>query len=78
MSDQIKPVISTPFDVCAVITTYRPNDGFPDHVQRVHKQVGLVVIVDDSDSPNNVARLHNWFSRASNESSVTNRGKLCQ
>lgn len=66
MSNQIKPIISTPFDVCAIITTYRPNDGFSDNVQRVHKQVALVVIVDDGDSPNNVARLHNWFSRASN------------
>jgi len=63
MSDRLNPVISVPSDVCAVITTYRPDDGFPDRVQRVRSQVGLVVIVDDGESADNVARLQVWFSK---------------
>lgn len=50
-------------DVCAVITTYRPDDEFPERVQRVCSQVGLVIIVDDGELADNVVRLRDWFSR---------------
>jgi rhamnosyltransferase len=63
MSDRLNPVISVPSDICAVITTYRPDDGFPERVQRIRSQVGLVVIVDDGESADNVARLQIWFSK---------------
>lgn len=66
MSDQLKTVISAPSDLCAVITTYRPDNGFPARVQRIRNQVGCVVIVDDGKSADNVARLHHWFPETSN------------
>lgn len=49
-------------DICAVITTYRPDNEFPDRVERVRCQVGCVVIVDDGASLDNVMRLKSWFS----------------
>jgi len=52
-------------EICAIITTYRPDDDFPSRVQRVGCQVGLVVIVDDGESADNVARLQHWFSETS-------------
>lgn len=52
-------------DICAIITTYRPDDGFPERVQRVRPQVGGIVIVDDGDSADNVARLRQWFPESS-------------
>lgn len=51
--------------VCAVITTYRPGEGFPDRVQRIRSQVGRVVIVDDGESAENKERLRRWFSKIS-------------
>lgn len=47
--------------VCAVITTFRPDDGFPERVARIRAQVGLTVIVDDGGCPENVGRLKQWF-----------------
>jgi len=57
------PGASIPSDVCAVITTHRPDDGLPDRVTRVRVQVGLVVIVDDGGSADNVTRLQGWFPK---------------
>lgn len=48
--------------ISAVITTYHPDDGFVDRVERVRSQVGSVVIVDDGASPDNVTCLRHWFS----------------
>ena len=48
-------------DVCAVITTYRPDSAFVDRVSRITSQVGLVVIVDDGESAENVSSLQAWF-----------------
>lgn len=48
-------------DICAVITTYRPDNKFPDRVERVRCQVGCIVIVDDGASLDNVMRLKSWF-----------------
>jgi rhamnosyltransferase len=62
LNDQLKTVISVSSEICAVITTYRPDDDFLSRVQRIRSQVGHVVIVDDGESADNVARLKSWFS----------------
>lgn len=49
-------------DICAVITTYLPDIGFPARMQLVQRQVGCVVIVDDSGLGDSVALLKSWFS----------------
>jgi rhamnosyltransferase len=58
--NQIYPVSAD--QVCAVVTTYRPDDGFPERIQKVRQQVGLVVIMDDGNSDENVHRLTRWFA----------------
>jgi len=50
-------------DVCAVITTYRPDNGFINRVELVMNQVGMVVIVDDGDSNFNKHSLKKWFEK---------------
>jgi rhamnosyltransferase len=52
-------------EICAVITTYQPDEGFLEHVRCVQPQVGSVVIVDDGDSIDKVALLRNWFPETS-------------
>ncbi len=39
--------------VCAVVTTFRPDVGLPDRVGRLRFQVGAVVVVDDSGTSAN-------------------------
>ena len=56
---------SSIFDVCAVITTFRPDEGFLERVRRIQSQVGSVVIVDDGNSTENVVQLHSWFPESS-------------
>ena len=49
-------------DVCAVITAYCPDDYFPERVNRIRVQVGLVIIVvDGGGRPNIVNMLKNLF-----------------
>ena len=48
-------------DIGAVITTFRPDDNFPERVARIQSQVGLTVIVDDGACRENVVRLQQWF-----------------
>jgi rhamnosyltransferase len=48
-------------EICALITTYRPDDGFPARVERVRSQVGLVIIIDDGASVENAGKLRTWF-----------------
>jgi len=48
-------------EICALITTYRPDDGFPARVERVRSQVGLVIIIDDGASIENAGKLRTWF-----------------
>lgn len=48
-------------DVCAVITTFRPDDRFPDRVRIVQGQVGAVVIVNDGECGDNIQKLNHWF-----------------
>lgn len=48
-------------DICAIITTYRPDSGFADRVERLRSQVGLIVIVDDGGREENVGLLRGWF-----------------
>jgi rhamnosyltransferase len=48
-------------DVSAVVSTYRPDAGFPDRVKRIQGQVGLTVIVDDGGLGGRAALLQSWF-----------------
>lgn len=52
--------------ICAVITTFRPDDGFPERVEKVTEQVGRVVIVDDGVSTGNREALGRWFRATPN------------
>jgi len=49
-------------EICAIITTYRPTQTIVKCVQYILPQVGEIVIVDDGDSRDNVAKLDAWFS----------------
>lgn len=47
--------------LCAVITTYRPGAALMQCVHSIRPQVSRIIIVDDGDSQDNVAKLHTWF-----------------
>jgi rhamnosyltransferase len=51
-------------DICAVITTYRPDNQFYERVERVRVQVGLIVIVDDGACEGNLSLLVKWFPKS--------------
>jgi len=48
--------------ICAVITTYRPESSLVECVQRLTPQVAEIIIVDDGDSEENVEKLSRWFN----------------
>jgi len=48
-------------DICAIITTFRPDDRLYEGVGRIQEQVGFVVIVDDGECNENVLKLNKWF-----------------
>jgi rhamnosyltransferase len=50
-----------PTDICTIITTFRPDDNFYKRVERIKKQVPLVIIVNDGDSIDNIINLKKWF-----------------
>jgi len=50
-----------PENICAVITTFCPDNGFSERVARVNKQVGFIVIVDDGNCNENISKLNKWF-----------------
>lgn len=57
--------------VCAVITTYRPDHSFVQRVNRVLEQVGYVVIVNDSGTNGEQARLNKAIAeKASNPEKI--------
>ncbi len=49
-------------NVCAIVTTYSPDDGFPDRIAKIQSQVQCVVIVNDSASAKIKERLARWFT----------------
>jgi rhamnosyltransferase len=51
----------TPSEICAIITTFHPEGELYKRVERVRKQLGLVVIINDGESYENVNGLNNWF-----------------
>jgi rhamnosyltransferase len=57
MAQTVKPVSKA--DVCAVVVTYHPDPGFPDRLDRVRRQVGRVVVVDNGSSPQARGMLRN-------------------
>ena len=48
--------------ICAIITTYRPESDLVECVQRLTPQVAEIVIVDDGDTEENVEKLSRWFN----------------
>jgi rhamnosyltransferase len=67
---------ATPVEICAVITTFRPEAGFPDRVARTLSQVGGVIIVDDGASAENVSQLAGWFAGVPGVVLLHNPGNL--
>jgi rhamnosyltransferase len=47
--------------VCAVVTTFSPDKGFPDRIAGIQAQVQSVVIVDDGASVKTKEQLTRWF-----------------
>src|ERR1035441_2409287 len=44
-------------EFCAIIPTYRPDPDFPSRLELVARQVGCVIVVDDSECPATALRL---------------------
>ena len=51
--------------ICAIITTYRPESSLVECVQRLTPQVAEIIIVDDGDSEENIEKLSRWFNGVS-------------
>jgi rhamnosyltransferase len=57
------PAIQTPApqrrapDVCGVIVTHHPDDGFPARLNRVSRQVGRVIVVDNGSTDSELRML---------------------
>jgi len=49
-------------DICAIVTTYNPDEEFPVRIARTQSQVQHIVIVDDGATTINISRLVGWFS----------------
>ena len=47
--------------ICAIITTFRPDENLTRCVESVRRQVRRIVLIDDGDSQANVAKLHDWY-----------------
>jgi len=45
-------------NTCAVIVAYHPDNEFPERVERISKQVGKVIVVDNGSSENCVVMLN--------------------
>lgn len=52
-------------EILAVCLTYRPSEAFPSYVEKIRKQVGGIVIVDDGANEADKKRLRNWFAEDS-------------
>jgi rhamnosyltransferase len=48
--------------ICAIITTYRPESCLVECVKRLSSQVAEIFIIDDGDSEANVEKLGEWFN----------------
>jgi rhamnosyltransferase len=45
-------ILPEKYNVCAVVTSYYPNEGFTDRLFRISKQVDKIVVIDNnSDAP---------------------------
>ncbi len=54
------PAVKT---VCAIVVTYHPDSGFADRMERVAKQVGQIVIVDNRSQGESVERIQEVAER---------------
>lgn len=63
-----------PSEICAIITTFRPDDELYKRVMRLQGQVGLIVIVDDGACNENVLKLEKWFE---NEKKIKLHHNIC-
>jgi len=65
------------YDICAIITTYRPESCLVQCVKKLLSQVAEIIIVDDGDSETNVENLGRWFkgmSKVTLSHQTTNSG----
>ena len=53
-------------DICAIVTTFLPDDRLNERVGLIQEQVGFVVIVDDGECNDNVLKLNKLFKGAKN------------
>ena len=49
MNDQ-KRQAPTPHNICAIVVTYHPDEGLPERIERIWRQVDKVIIVDNHSS----------------------------
>ena len=56
----------TPSEICAIITTFRPDRELYKRVERIREQLGLVVIINDGEYNKNVKELNTWFDKTNN------------
>ena len=54
-----------PSDICAVITTFRPDASISECLNSIHSQVGFSVIVDDSGEQSVRLQLQTWLRKRS-------------
>jgi len=45
--------------ICAIVVTYHPDQGLPERIERISKQVGKVVIVDNNSNETSLAMIRN-------------------
>jgi rhamnosyltransferase len=52
-------------DVCAIAVTYHPDSAFPERIERIRRQVGGLVIVDNGSSDTEIEMLRGLASNPS-------------
>lgn len=70
MSNDLTITPSSHINVCVVITTFRPDSGFPFRVAQIKKQVACTIIIDDGDCKDNKLKLKDWFGGSSSPSII--------
>lgn len=63
-------------EICAIIPTFRPDDGLQQRIDRLAIQVGHIVLVDDSGDPATASTLETLAHRYSNLSLLRNQCNL--
>lgn len=62
--------------ICAIATTYHPNESFLDNMQGVLSQVGMIIVVDNTASKSNTAILEKLEDKIKNTIIIKNTQNL--